>query len=113
MTNLTLHAGGAAGADLAWEREGKAQGVVFHKVHHWRPSHLSQLTPSQLTQVEDMVARAAQSLGRPYPFRGDEWVKRNALQALGGEALYAISSIIPPGGTQPGSTANSKGFVNT
>lgn len=100
----TDHSGGTQGADLMWDKIGREYGVTNHI--HWRPEHVSNMTPEGRTQMLDDVQDAAIALGRPYNFKGVELVHRNWFQVHHGKNIYAVSTIVLPG------AKDSRGFVN-
>lgn len=97
------HSGGAKGADTEWDVIGREFGV---KTIHWRPEHLSSMSPEGRMQMVSAVKSAALALKRPTEFKGIELVQRNWFQVHHGLCVYAISHIIAPG------EIDYKGFVN-
>jgi len=99
----TNYSGGAQGADLMWDQIGREFGVVEHI--HYRPEDYHKSSQQTKVKIEEAVVKAAKVLGRPSKFKGDDLVKRNWFQVNGADAIFAISRIVEPNGTD-------KGFIN-
>lgn len=95
IKDFTNHSGGAEGADMTWDKMGRKHGFENHI--HWRPEHLSNLTPEGHRDMIRAFTDAAKALGRPTVFRGVELAQRNWLQAHHAYAIYAVARIINPG----------------
>lgn len=95
LNDYTNHSGGAEGADLSWDEIGKKHGFETHI--HWRPEHLTNLTPEGRRDMIRAFSEASKFLGRPSIFRNMEFAQRNWFQAHHAEAIYAIARIIAPG----------------
>lgn len=103
--------GGAEGADLQW---GAQAGIIGHSVIHWSfqghrsqapETELVQLTPEQLAQADDAVARANKTLKRRWPSNSDftnNLLRRNWYQVKDAQAVYAISTLDRKNGVSGG-----------
>jgi hypothetical protein len=99
MTTLINHSGGAAGADMEWERQGNAYGV--YTISYSFPQHTNYganqkiLTQVELDEGYEHVKKASKVLGRPVA-NASPYVRnllcRNWFQVKNALAIYAISS---------------------
>lgn len=101
------YSGAAKGSDEYWEKIAKEYGVG--KQVNYRPSTLKRLTQEQLDEVEQAYSKAVKQMGRRKLSKssyGGKLVRRDYLQAKAADAIYAISTIIPPKGK------DKKGYTN-
>jgi ribA/ribD-fused uncharacterized protein len=122
VSEVTVHSGGANGADTAWaeaaDRLGiKTTGHSFEKHETMgsasgfvgkRPALETRniLTKEQLEIADEFLKKAAKSLGRPFD-PGSRYVnllRRNYYQLKDSEAVVAIGSILPGGTKVDGGT---------
>ncbi len=106
-SNYINYSGAAKGADTVWETLGKEFGIG--KQVNYRPEDLKKANPDNLKQIEAAYIQAAKDLGRK-TLSADSFagglVRRDYLQALSADAVFAISTILEPG------QKDKKGFKN-
>src|ERR1044072_8616044 len=110
IKDYTNHSGGAEGADMTWDSIGRRYGFDNHV--HWRPEHLSNMTPEGRAQMIRDFNQAAQYLGRPSIFRHMEFAQRNWFQVHHSDAVFAIARIITPGDYDGTPTVHYKNETN-
>jgi hypothetical protein len=107
LSDYTNYSGGALGGDKEWESVGKEYGLK--KQVNYLPDTLKKLTKEQVQEVEAAYQKAVVDLGRrslaANTYAGG-LVRRDYLQAKAADAVYAISTLVGPGQTDP------KGYVN-
>jgi len=100
LTRRTVHSGGAAGADTAFEEEGLAAGLAV-KAHTFEGGHLKNAnrvehTAKELAQADVHLKKANQTLGRRFPAASpkvNNLLRRNYFQVKDSESVVAVGWI--------------------
>lgn len=108
------YSGGALGADKFWEKVAKEYNIGEQV--NFTPDDLKRLTLEQREKVESAYQQAVKDLGRkPLSYNWENpqkedysggLVRRDYLQAVFADAIFAVSTIVQPG------QKDSKGYVN-
>ena len=99
--------GGAKGADSVWEEIGKEYNIG--KQVNFRPEDLIKLSDKQLGEIEEAYKQCVKDLGRKF-LNKDTYVgglvRRDYLQVINAEKIFAIGTIVKPNEKGP------DGFIN-
>ena len=110
LSVVTLHSGGAKGADIKFEDEAQKRGFLvraysYKTTYHKSPNKV-EISDEDFKEGIEWVGRCSKFLARPGVKKYLNLLARNWAQVKYSDEIFAIGMIVQPGGTL------SKGYTN-